>query len=311
MTDSSFSEDKKLLEEFYADEIYAEGKAKLTAETYDFSVKEFLAFLKEENLLIKDATTKEIILFLSKRHSESSSDFTLAKDLSSLRAFGSFLKRKNIWKENYALEIDRPKVAKKIPRVLSLEEVDKFLSVIDISTPLGIRDRSLYELIYSCGLRISEASDLLISNIHFDENILIVHGKEDKERIVPFGQEGRTWLLKWLNEARPLIAKSLAVNEVYLNARGAKLSRKGIWKNFQRYEDLSGVKAKVHTLRHSFATHLLQGGADLRLVQEMLGHSDLSTTTIYTHVDNENLRLYHAGYFPGHGGKDDSGDKND
>ena len=108
-----------------------------------------------------------------------------------------------------------------------------------------------------------------------------------------------------------MIAKSLAVNEVYLNARGAKLSRKGIWKNFQRYEDLSGVKAKVHTLRHSFATHLLQGGADLRLVQEMLGHSDLSTTTIYTHVDNENLRLYHAGYFPGHGGKDDSGDKND
>jgi integrase/recombinase XerD len=308
MTDKDNFESEKLIREFYADQIYVEGKANLTAETYDFSIKAFLEYLSVQNIPIKQCTVKDIFAFLVKRREDKCSELTIAKDLSSLRALGSFLKRKGLWEENFALEIDRPKIQKKIPRVLSVDEIDRFLEAIDVSKPLGIRDRCLYELIYSCGLRISEASELLIQNVHFDEGIIIVHGKEDKERIVPFGENARVWLLKWINEARPEILKNKSVNQVFVNARGTKLSRKGIWKNFQTYEELSGVSAKVHTLRHSFATHLLQGGADLRIVQEMLGHSDLSTTTIYTHVENEELKTYHAGYFPGHQKNDEKKD---
>ena len=136
--------------------------------------------------------------------------------------------------------------------------------------------------------------------MHFDEQLILVSGKGSKERLVPFGTVAKEWLLKWMGEERPKFVGSRHVAQVFVNSRGGPLSRKGIWKNFQTLEQKSGVSAKVHTLRHSFATHLLSGGADLRSVQELLGHSDLSTTTIYTHVDDEQLRQYHKGYFPGH-----------
>lgn len=304
MAEEISSEYRKLLDQFYADIIYVEGRSKLTAETYLFSIKEFLVWLTTTSIPINSCTTKEVFMFLVHRREAQCSEKTIAKDISSLRAFGSFLKRKDIWVENFCLELDRPKTEKSIPQVLSVSQIDEFLNAIDVSKPLGIRDRCLYELIYSCGLRISEASGLLIQNVHFDEGIIIVHGKENKERIVPFGEAAREWLLRWLNEARPQIVKQENVPEVFVNSRGQKLSRKGIWKNFQAYEEKSGVNAKVHTLRHSFATHLLQGGADLRIVQELLGHADLSTTVVYTHVDNDELKTYHAGYFPGHVNKE-------
>ena len=139
-----------------------------------------------------------------------------------------------------------------------------------------------------------------MANLHFDEKVIIVRGKGDKERLVPFGDVAKEWLLKWVTLVRPGLVGNSQVPQVFVNARGKALSRKGIWKNFQALEAKSGVEAKVHTLRHSFATHLLAGGADLRSVQELLGHSDLATTQIYTHVEDAQLQQYHKGYFPGH-----------
>ena len=176
--------------------------------------------------------------------------------------------------------------------------MDALLYSIDTSDLCGKRDSALFELIYSCGLRISEACGLLLANVHLDEQIILVHGKGDKERLVPFGGRALEKLKFYLEEVRPLLTKGKNIPEVFVNYKGEAISRKGVWKRFKELEALSGVSAKVHTLRHSFATHLLQGGADLRSVQELLGHSDLATTQIYTHVTNEQLEKAHEKYFP-------------
>ena len=196
--------------------------------------------------------------------------------------------------------LDRPKAAHNLPKVLSPEQVDALLSGIDTSTLCGKRDEALFELIYSCGLRISEACDLKIINVHMDERLILVHGKGDKERIVPFGDRAAEKLEKYIKDVRPELVKGRNVPELFVNYQGKGISRKGVWKRFQELEKMSGVEAKVHTLRHSFATHLLSGGADLRSVQELLGHSDLATTQIYTHVTAEELEVAHDKYFRNH-----------
>lgn len=289
-----------LLQNFINDLVFVEGTSRLSAETYKFCIKEFLSWLNQNNLVLESVSLQDLFFFIRWRHTNGLQDLSIAKDISALRAFGKFLKHNGIWSKNICLELDRPSVSRNLPRVLSVDQVDSLLDAIDTSKPLGIRDRALYELIYSCGLRISEACSLLMGNVHFDEKIIIVQGKGNKERIVPFGNIAKDWLYKWIYEARGQFVKNNTVDEVFVNFKGKPLSRKGVWKNFQTLESKSGVQAKVHTLRHSFATHLLAGGADLRAVQELLGHSDLSTTQIYTHIDNEQLKDYHHGYFPGH-----------
>ena len=301
-----------LLREFYSEMLFIENSGELTAQTYGFSVKEFLIYAESQGIPIESCDTRTLLYYLAERKSRGVADLTVAKDLSALRAFGAFLRRKNIWAENYALEMDRPKTSRLLPKVLEVEQVDGILDSINVSTPLGIRDRCLFELIYSCGLRISEACSLCISGIHFKERILVVRGKGDKERIVPFGDAAFEWLEKWLYEARPEIVGSRICDEVFVNARGNPISRKGVWKNFKAICARTGLDVKVHTLRHSFATHLLQGGADLRSVQELLGHSDLSTTQIYTHVDDEMLKDFHQEYFRRPGYRDNNEEiKND
>ena len=222
---------------------------------------------------------------------------TIAKDISGIRALGDYLVRKGMWEENVALSLDKPKTARHLPKVLSIEQIDALLGCIDTSTASGKRDDALFELIYSCGLRISEACTLKIANVHLDERLILVHGKGDKERLVPFGERALEKMLVYLNEVRPELVKGRNVAEFFVNYRGEPISRKGVWKRFKELEALSGIDAKVHTLRHSFATHLLAGGADLRSVQELLGHSDLSTTTIYTHVTDKQLEDAHEKYF--------------
>ena len=298
-----------VLRSYFDDLILVKRMADLSAETYCLSCLEFLNWLDAEGKSLSDAGNRELLGFLAWRRTQGTSARTVSKDISALRSFGKYLKRTGVWADNFAYELERPKQAQHLPSVLSIEEVDGLLSSIDTTKPLGVRDRALFEMIYGCGLRISEASGLLVSNVHFDEQIIIVRGKGDKERMVPFGDIAAEWLKKWIFEVRPDFVGKKTVEEVFVNFRGQKLSRKGIWKNFQVLESKTGVVSKVHTLRHSFATHLLSGGADLRSVQELLGHSDLATTQIYTHIDDEQLREYHAGYFPGHknGGENPSG----
>ena len=287
------------VEKFRADLLLVQRDALLTADTYCFSVEQFCLWCSSSRKKLKDIRATDILYYLSYRHSNNTSSVTIAKDISALRAMGSYLCRIQLWEENYALMIDRPKADKNLPSVLSVDQVEKLLSTIDDTSVIGKRDAALFELIYSCGLRISEACALLVENIHMDEKIIIVRGKGSKERMVPFGDEAKIKLQSYL-DVRSQLTGDKVVPQVFVNYQGKPISRKGVWKNFKQLETLSGVKSKVHTLRHSFATHLLQGGADLRTVQELLGHSDLSTTQIYTHVDDKELSDYHKKYFPGH-----------
>ena len=288
-----------LLEQFYADLILVKRAAQKTAITYKISAEEFLHWLAGQQIKLRDVSAINLVYFLTARKTEGCSELTIAKDISALRALGDYLVRKNYWIENQALMLDRPKASRHLPSVLSVEEIEKLLSSIDDSTPLGIRDQALFELIYSCGLRISEACDLKVANVHFEEQLILVHGKGDKERLVPFGEVAAQKLKKYMDQVRPELVKGRNISEVFVNYKGEPISRKGVWKRFKQLEALSGVHSKVHTLRHSFATHLLAGGADLRSVQELLGHSDLSTTTIYTHVTDSQLLDAHKQYFEG------------
>ena len=281
---------------FYNDLITVEGKSKNTSETYLISIKIFLSWLFENNLDLESLSIQDLMKFFVFRKVQTD-ETTIAKEISALRSFGSYLVRIGVWKENLGYLLERPRKTISVPKVLSVDEVETLLGSIDVNTSLGVRDRALFEIIYSSGLRISEASGLLLQNIYLKENILFVLGKGNKERLVPFGDDARLWLSKWIEEERPKIVGTRNVPYVFVNYQGKQFSRKGIWKRFQEIKALSGVESKVHTLRHSFATHLLQGGADLRSVQQLLGHSDLATTQIYTHVDNSELKSYHKEFF--------------
>lgn len=286
-----------LLNQFYTDLLLVKRDSEQTAITYKISAGEFLNWLVKERIKLKDVSVQNLLYYIIKRKEEGCSELTIAKDISGLRALGEYLERKGMWDSNVALELDKPKAARNLPKVLSVEQIDALLDSIDKSTLSGKRDDALFELVYSCGLRISEVCTLKVANLHLDERLILVHGKGDKERLVPFGDRAYEKILLYLNEVRPELVKDRNVAELFVNYRGEPISRKGVWKRFQELEALSGVEAKVHTLRHSFATHLLQGGADLRSVQELLGHSDLSTTTIYTHVTDKQLEDAHEKYF--------------
>lgn len=288
------------LKKFHANLIMVDGRSELTAETYKTAAKEFLGYLERQNIDLSKVTAKDLLYYLAARKTEGCVELTLAKDISALRALGAFLVLENVWKQNEALVLDRPKARRSLPRVLNVDQVNSLLDSIDTNNGLGIRDRALFELIYSCGLRISEAATLQVGNLHLKEMLLLVRGKGDKERIVPFGSAAKEWLEKYLTEVRPNLVGKKIVPTVFVNYKGEPISRKGIWKRFKELEAMTGIDCKVHTLRHSFATHLLSGGADLRSVQALLGHSDLATTQIYTHVSDEELRDYHKEYFPGH-----------
>lgn len=290
-----------LLMNFYTDLRLVMRDSEETCATYKNSAKLFLDWLVTQRIKLAAVETRDLIYYLLNRKTTGNlHELTLAKDISALRAFGDYLVREGYWKENHALQLEKPKAPRNIPRYLTVEEVEKLLSTIDKTTPLGKRDDALFELVYSCGLRISEACNLLIENLHMKERIILVRGKGDKERIVPFGDAAAEKLMVYLSDVRPVLVGSKQIKEIFVNYKGEPITRKGVWKKFQELEKLSGVQAKVHTLRHSFATHLLQGGADLRSVQELLGHSDLATTQIYTHVDDGQLKDAHEKYFPGH-----------
>ena len=311
-----------LLSRYRAYLIAARKRSPLTAEVYLREAATLERFLGSRGSRAETATSAELLGYLVWRQSghredtrreatplgeaarrESASNAatlsrkTMARVVSSIHAFYKFMRLERLRADDPSELIETPKQERTLPSVLPLEEVDRFLASIDPSTPRGLRDRALFELIYSCGLRISEAADLSFDRLYLRERVIRVIGKGRKERLVPFGEEAATWLGRYIDEGRPALAKGRS-DRVFLNQAGKGISRKGIWKRFDGLRDASGVTAKVHTFRHSFATHLLAGGADLRTVQELLGHSDISTTQIYTHIDPESLQDYHRDFFP-------------
>jgi integrase/recombinase XerD len=199
---------------------------------------------------------------------------------------------------NPSVHLELPRSSRRIPEVYTVEQVEAILEAVDTTTPAGIRDRFLFELIYSCGLRVSEAVSLTLDRVFPMEKLLRVVGKGSKERLIPMGEQALVWMHRYLCEGRPALLKDKKERALFINRSGSRLSRKGMWKRFKEVLALAGVEGKVHGLRHSFATHLLQGGADLRAVQTLLGHADIGTTQIYTHVDERQLHQQHRRYHP-------------
>lgn len=271
----------------------------LTVETYCREADSFVCWLDEKEVPAADADLNTVADYVTTRQTSGVDQRTVSKILSGLRSFFDFLVDERLRNDNPVRRIDMPKIVRKVPEVMTPDEVDAFLDCIDTSGPFGVRDRALFELVYSCGLRISEVSGLTMSRIHLNEDLIRVLGKGSKERIVPLGGEARKRLVFYLQNARPLLLKSGTLcSAVFINNRGKGISRKGIWKRFKEIAALAGINGKVHTLRHSFATHLLKGGADLRIVQELLGHADISTTQIYTHLSRDDLKEEHLKFHP-------------
>lgn len=271
-----------------------------TVETYVRECTSADSYARRNQCALEELNTANLIDYLVQRQSahDPIDQRTVAKGLSALRSFFQFCILEQIRSDNPATTISSPRGEHRLPGVLSVDEVEQLLSEIDPDTPGGLRDRALFELIYSCGLRISEAVDLELHNLYLDEGLVLVRGKGDRERMVPLGDEAILWLKRYLGESRPKLVRTVAERAVFVNRLGRRLSRKGMWKRFHEISRSSGIEAKVHTLRHSFATHMLEGGADLRAVQELLGHADIGTTQIYTHIDTEDLREYHARFHP-------------
>jgi len=224
---------------------------------------------------------------------------SISRNISALKTFWSFLIF-NRYTEIDPLEgVELPKSAKRLPDVLSIDEVEKILSCVKIDTPLGLRDRALLEFLYATGARVSESIGAKISDIHPEIGFVRLFGKGSKERLVPIAKESLYWLDRYIRDGRTKLAKQNSGGYIFLNNRGGKLSRMGIWKIVKRWTNASGIEKPVHphTFRHSFATHLLEGGADLRAVQMMLGHESITTTQIYTNISQEwifeNYHKYH------------------
>lgn len=224
-----------------------------------------------------------------------------ARYYSSLKGFFGYLIASSYIEANPMEKISAPKVSKGLPNVLNINEIEAILSQPDTSKKLGLRDKALLETFYACGLRVSELINLKISDLFLSEEMIRVFGKGSKERFVPIGSSAINWISEYLKNSRPLLEKKAKSQHVlFLNSRGTKLSRMGVWKIVDSNAKLAGIKKEVHphTFRHSFATHLLEGGADLRAVQEMLGHVDISTTQIYTHIDRDYIKQVHKDYHP-------------
>ena len=274
-----------------------------TVDAYKRGCGDFLNYVNSRTESLASITASDITSYISDRQTADPEDVlssrTISRILSSLRSFFNYLVTEKIRDDNPAKSVDMPKLDKKLPEVLSIEDVDKFLALIDIEQPAGLRDRALFELIYSCGLRVSEAVTLSFGSLFLKEGLVRVRGKGEKDRFIPLGGEVTYWLERYIDEGRPaMVKKSDTGGMLFLNYRGQPLTRKGMWKRFRQIVAKTGVDAKIHTLRHSFATHLLQGGADLRSVQELLGHTDISTTQIYTHLSREDLKNSHRQFHP-------------
>ena len=293
-------ENSELLKKYCSRLVAIERRAVLTKECYKFEIKRFLDFLTARNKSICDTDISFLSEYLVKRRNVDNIDSrSAAKAISVLRSFFRFAVDERLIEENPAELLESPKRRLTLPEVMDKDAIENLFDKIDTSNPHGERDRCLFELIYSAGLRVCEASGINIKDIDINTGVAKVKGKGNKERIVLFGSEAAKLLKHYISFVRPKLAGKVNKSQaLFLSRNGKRLSRKGIWKNYAKWAALAGTSSHIHALRHSFATDLLEGGADLRTVQELLGHADLSTTQIYTHVERSVLRENHRRYLP-------------
>ncbi|EJE98481.1 integrase/recombinase XerD/RipX family protein [Liquorilactobacillus mali KCTC 3596 = DSM 20444] len=262
---------------------------------------QFIAFLETRKIDKFTVITRQIIVdFLELESNQQKATSSIVRSVTSLRKFFQYLVEEGIIQNDPMELIDAPKKSEHLPEVLSTSEVEKLLNSPDTSKPLGIRNRAILELMYATGLRVSEVINIQLADLHLSLGLIQTIGKGQKERIVPIGDKAISWVEKYLNNIRPRLLKKQQSNFLFLNHHGRKLTRQGIWKNLKADVLRAGIEKNVtpHTLRHSFATHILENGADLRIVQELLGHSDISTTQIYTHLSKRRLAEIYGKYHP-------------
>ncbi len=273
-----------------------------TISSYSNDIRTLLQYFADKNIAdpseIKKNDITEFFKFLNKLGLNSSS---AARYFSSIKGFFNYLLSNKYIELNPIDNISTPKLSKHLPEILSLREIEMILAQPDVNETLGLRDRAMLEVLYACGLRVSELASMKVSNLHFNEEIIRITGKGSKERLIPIGRSAIHWVNEYLTRGRPMLEKkSKSKNILFLNRLGSGLSRMGIWKIIKKYAMDAAIEQGVHphTFRHSFATHLIEGGADLRAVQEMLGHADISTTQVYTHIDNDFLKQEHRAHHP-------------
>lgn len=268
------------------------GLSENTIASYGIDLKLFLEYLRENEIPSFKQVNKEVIVnYMQSEKNNNKANSSILRSVSSLRKFFQYLAQEKIIEKDPMLLIDTPKKKQHLPQVLTKEEVEKLLHSPNTGQVLGLRDRAMLELMYATGLRISEIINLKLEDLHLTIGTLQTLGKGHKERIVPVGDEAIKWVNRYLEEARPKLLKQKRSNYLFLNFHGNNLTRQGVWKNLKAEVRKAGIQKNItpHTLRHSFATHILENGADLRIVQELLGHADISTTQIYTHLSNKQL----------------------
>ena len=268
------------------------GLSANTVTSYRNDLDQFVKYLKSQNFdKFSEVTRQDITAYLQEETAQKKANSSIVRSVTSLRRFFSYLiHEKKITTDPMSL-IDTPKQEKHLPEVLSRHEVEQLLETPNVGEPLGLRDRAILELMYATGLRVSEVINLKLADLHLPVGLLKTIGKGQKERIVPIGDTAAYWINEYLEHGRTKLLKEKRSDFLFLNFHGNQLTRQGIWKNLKIQVQKAGITKNItpHTLRHSFATHILENGADLRIVQELLGHADISTTQIYTHLSKRRL----------------------
>jgi integrase/recombinase XerD len=280
---------------------FERGLSDRTLSAYQRDLEKLLVFLQGQGRNDpKDVDPQDLREFVFHLKDSGLAPSSIRRTVSSLRGYFAFLLEEGILEADPSERLESPSVGRRLPDVLSVEDIEKVLEAPDPDHPMHWRDRSVLEVLYATGMRVSELVDLKIGDLDLDEGICAVFGKGSKERLVPLGGPARRSLERYFKEVRPRLDAGRGEGRVFLNHRGRPLSRAGVWAMVKKHVSRAGVERKVspHTFRHSFATHLLEGGADLAAVQELLGHADISTTQIYTHVDREYLKEVHRTFHP-------------
>ena len=283
-----------ILEEYSQSLLIEKHASKATREVYSRELACFLSYIQDNSLDYATITTSELKDYLLWRANGGGSEQklsprTLSRTVTVLKSFFSCLQNERIRSDDPTELLPRNKTPKRLPQTIDTDAVSRILEVIDTASDIGFRDRTMFELIYSCGLRVSECAELKVNRYYSLERRLVVMGKGNKERMIPVGDVAAGYLETYISSVRPRLLGKTRSQVMFISQMQRPITRQEIWERLKKYSRQAGVESKVHTLRHSFATHLLQNGADLRSVQELLGHSDIRTTEIYTHVDTDDV----------------------
>jgi len=292
----------QLIDAFLLQITTEKGLARNTLEAYGRDLRDWASFRAKKfgEAIGKEIALQEVTEYIHHRISKKISHRSIARTLTVIRTFLKFCAREGYVKKEPSDFIESPKLPKKLPGVLNTVEIDGLISLPDLATMEGIRDQAIIQLFYATGLRVSELVSLKMNQLHMAEGYVLACGKGNKERLVPVGKEALSSLRKYFDEVRPKMLKDKNSPFVFLSRRAKALTRQTVWMMVKKYAVQQGISSRTspHKLRHSFATHLLEGGADLRVVQEMLGHADISTTQIYTHVSRKHLKSVHQKLHP-------------